>query len=260
MTLRDEIHAALDEIAPPAPALAGQIAASIAPTGKGTRSVPRGRRNPWLVGLGRTGSLVAALLIVLLMATLVVGVHEWRDRNLLNTNPVAPSVDQVGLAQLEARPLRLPVVPPGGTCPNTPRGPVDYGISIGQAYGGGPVYVLGGALTTTKWGDYFDVTYLADPQLTGIVLVRIRDLESSRIGVFVGPYAAGSVVGTDTIDGNVVQQNAELVLDASHHPVRSLKSKWGIWNVRQGLAAGWSHCFGIQVDGAGFTEVFTGNG
>jgi hypothetical protein len=172
----------------------------------------------------------------------------------------SPTIDQAKVAQLEAKPMSLPVVPPGGPCPATPMKIIDYGTGSTGVFGNGPIYGIGGAQTTNTWGDYYDVSYVADPQFSGLVLIRIHDLKSSRVGVFVGPYAAGSVVGTDTIEGNVVQQHAELVLDASHPQTRSGNNKWGIWHIRQGLATGWSHCFGIQVDGAGFTEVFTGNG
>jgi hypothetical protein len=34
----------------------------------------------------------------------------------------------------------------------------------------------------------------------------------------------------------------------------------GDWMVRQGLAAGSSGCFGIQIDGVGFSQVVTGQG
>jgi hypothetical protein len=170
----------------------------------------------------------------------------------------SPTVNTATLAQLEAKPLTLPVVAPGDTCPNTAMSLIDYGSGSTATYGSGPVYGVGGPQTTTTWGDYFDVTYVTDPQFTGIALIRIRDLKSTRVGGFVGPYASGNVVGTDAIDGKAVQLHANLVLDAGHHPATSGNSKWGIWRVRQGVAAGWSGCFGIQVDGAGFTQVITG--
>jgi hypothetical protein len=43
------------------------------------RGFERLGQSPWLLGMGRGGSLVAALLVVLLVAALVVGVHAWRD-------------------------------------------------------------------------------------------------------------------------------------------------------------------------------------
>lgn len=160
------------------------------------------------------------------------------------------------LAQLEARPLTLAVVPPGGACPGHHYAAIDFGSGSVPVDGVGPIYLTGkGLQATTTWGEYFDPTYYARPQLTGIVLLRIRDLMTGRAGVFVGPYAAGDVVGTDTISGQAVQLHAEAVLDASHHPATSGRSKWGIWEVRQGWPANWSGCFGFQFDGAGFSEV-----
>jgi hypothetical protein len=170
----------------------------------------------------------------------------------------SPTVDPARLAALEARPLTLPVVPPGAACPGHNTNVIDLGNGSISVNGDGPIYFTGkGLQVTSAWGEYYDPTYYAPPQLTGLVLLRLRDLKTGRAGVFVGPYAAGDVVGTDTIDGKAVQQHAEVVLDASHHPATSSRSKWGIWDVRQGWPTGWSGCFGFQLDGAGFTEDFT---
>lgn len=170
---------------------------------------------------------------------------------------LSPTIDPAKLAQLEARPLLLQAVAPGNSCPGHRESVIDLGYGSITVNGDGPIYFSGkGLQATTSWGEYYDPTYYVPPQLTGIVLLRTRDLKSGRAGVFVGPYAAGDVVGTDTIDSKPVQQHAEVVLDASHHPATSSRSKWGIWNVRQGWPTGWSGCFGFQLDGAGFTEVF----
>ncbi len=176
----------------------------------------------------------------------------------------SPTVDRVTLAQLEAKPLHLPVVQPDSACPVGPSTTIRPRISVGQSsswddvpvLGAGPVYGHGGHTTATAWGTYFDVTAFTDPNLTGLVLVRGHDLESDRPLVFVGPHAAGNVVGTDTIDGHQVQQHLELVFDAGHHEAASGTSKWGIWPIRDGLAKGESGCTGFQLDGAGFSEVF----
>jgi hypothetical protein len=216
-------------------------------------------RGPFRVSVGRLGSLVAALLVVLLIASVMVGIHVWRDRSLLNTSPAAPTFDPVEIARLTARPLILPVVPPGGACPVSYSNVIDPGGNSFSAIGEGPMYVTGqGLQRTTKWGGYYDPTYYAGPQLSGIVLVRIRDLRTGRAGVFVGRYAAGTVVGTDTIDGKAVQQHGYAILDASRPPATSGTSKWGIWQIRQGWPTGWSGCWGFQLDGPDFSEVLTG--
>jgi hypothetical protein len=228
--------------------------------------MPRARRNPWRVGLGWTGSLLAAALVVLLIATLVLGVRVWRDRSFLNPSPAVPAIDEVELARLKARPLILPFVLPGGTCPTAGYHLVSYlGANPHTDIFGGRINVTGKGLeasaaglagqATSKWGKYYDPVYSADRKLKGIVLIRIRDLMTGEAGIFVGPYAAGDVVGTDTIDGNTVEQHNYAVLDLSHPPVAS-GNYFGIWHIRQGWPAGWSGCWGVQLDGADFSEVY----
>jgi len=50
------------------------------------RGFQRLGRSPWLLGMGRGTSLVAALLVVLIIAAILVGVHAWRD-GALNPRP-----------------------------------------------------------------------------------------------------------------------------------------------------------------------------
>jgi hypothetical protein len=263
VTLRHDVHTAIDEIAPPAPALARQVVASLAPAGKSTQPTSRIRRNPRVTGLGRTGSLAAAILVVLLIATLVVGVRVWRDRNALNPSPAVPAIDQVELARLQARPLILPLVPPGGVCPNsystetyggTPYTVVNSNTGLKEA----PIYESGpGLQATTTWGDYYDATYSADQKLRGIVLIRLRDLKTGQAGVFVGSIAAGEVIGTDTIDGKTVEHHPYAVIDLSHPP--ATQGNTGVWTVRQGWPARWSGCYAFQLDSPDFTEVIAGS-
>jgi hypothetical protein len=255
-TFRSVFHKAIGKAHYPA-GLSNRVEGLVNPRGV-ARSLPTRRRSPWLVGVGRMGSFAGALLVVLLIATLVVSVRVWRDRSLFNSSP-APSVSQVEFAQLEARPLILPAVPAGGACPITPNSAVDLGpYNLFTHFGGGPVYGVAsagaGLTTTTNLGAYYDFAYVAEPPVTGTLLIRIHDIRSDKAGVFVGPYGAGRVVGTDTIGGKAVQQHADLVLDASHPPAL-LPNRAGMWNVKQGWTRGFSGCFGIQIDGAGFTEV-----
>ena len=258
MTLRNDIHSAIDEIARPAPALAGKIdylATNARQQAGHARPVGRGR---WMAGLGRSGSLVAALLIVLLMASLVVGVRAWRDRNILNEGPTAPSTDPAALARLEARPLLLTPRPVGAECQAGPSASVDAGEGPVTVLGVDPAYAVGNwhSATATHWGTYSDWLIATDPSLTGLVLVRGRDLEANVPVVFVGPHAAGTTVGSDTIAGKTVQQRSEAVFDAGHHdPAVSGKSKWGIWPMSPGIDKSESGCIAFQIDGPSFSEI-----
>ena len=258
MTLRNDIHAAIDEIAPPAPALAGRIAYLAADARQQAGNARPVRRIRWVARLGRSGSLVAALLIVLLMASLVVGVRAWRDRNILNEGPTAPSIDPAALAQLESRPLLLAPRPVGAECLAGPVTSVDAGQGPVTVLGVAPAYAVGNwhGATATKWGTYSDWLIASDPGLTGLVLVRGRDLEANLPVVFVGPHAAGRVVGTDAIAGKTVQQRSEAVFDAGRHDLAvSGASKWGMWPMSPGVDKSESGCIAFQIDGPSFSEV-----
>jgi hypothetical protein len=258
VTLRNDIHSAIDDIAPPAPALAGRIAYLAADARQQSGHARPVRRVRWVARLGRSGSLVAALLIVLLMASLVVGVRAWRDRNILNEGPTTSSIDLAVLAQLESRPLLLAARPVGAECLAGPLTSVDAGHGLVTVLGAAPAYAVGSwhGATATKWGTYSDWLIATDPDLTGPVLVRGRDLEANLPVVFVGPHAAGDVVGTDTIAGKTVQQRSEAVFDAGHHdPAVSGTSKWGLWPMTPGVDKSESGCIAFQIDGPSFSEI-----
>ncbi len=273
MTLRAEITSAFDEIAPPAPELQGQLRMLIAAEASATsQSLPR--RGPWMAGLRGTMALVAAVLVVLIVAALFVGGRVWHDWSVFNNNrPVPGGQVHMTLAQLEARPLITPLVPPDATCPAV------HTISASEAdslpepihsltYAGyvfssvGPAYASvipgsGGDLTT--WGQYANIAWVIEPQVTGLVLIRGRDAANHDLPlVYVGQYAAGAVIGTDSgvHVGPPAVQRSELVLDASHHPATSAKGNWGVYNVRAGIPNTMSPCHVFQVDGDGFSEVF----
>jgi hypothetical protein len=261
MTLRADIISAYDEIAPPAPHLEAQIRASV--SAEARVDSPRSRRRqPWIASLRGTMALVAALLVVIIVATVLIGGRVMHDWAIFNTRPApAGQVDAATQIELlEARPLHLPQMTAGACVPG-PFTTVHYGSGVFYgAYGAGPAYGVGGAGHSTSWGFYFDVMFVTDPKVTGWVLVRGRDAVNHSIPVvYIGAYAAGAVIGTDTVNGQLVTQRSEFLVDASHHPASSGKSKWGIWNVTQGITAnGWSNCTAFQLDGNGFSEVFVG--
>jgi hypothetical protein len=273
MSLRADINSAYDEIAPPAPDLQAEIRRLVASE---SRSVSRSRdsRLPWVSTFRGSMALVAALLVVIIIATLLVGGRIWHDWNIFNTRP-APAGQSyaVQLAELEARPLQMPLVPLDATCPAV------HTISASEAdslpepihsltYAGyvfssvGPAHasvIPGGGGDLDTWGGYDNIAWVIEPQVTGLVLIRGRDAANHDLPlVYVGQYAAGAVLGTDSgvHGGPPAVQRSEVVLDASHHPATWAKGNWGVYNVRVGIPNGMSGCHVFQVDGEGFSEVF----
>jgi hypothetical protein len=88
----------------------------------------------------------------------------------------------------------------------------------------------------------------ASRHVIGPILVRASDLVDHQRLVFVGPYAAGPAVGTDMLDGQVVLQQLEVVINDVVPPYA--------WQFEVGNPNG-GVCPGSQVDGPGFTETFS---
>jgi hypothetical protein len=91
--IRERLRQAVGEATYPA-YLSSRVEASLkhSTPDQSPRAFIRPSQTPWLVGIGRASSLVAALLVVLLIALLVVGVHAWRAGDF-NTRPAPAGQD-----------------------------------------------------------------------------------------------------------------------------------------------------------------------
>lgn len=248
MTLRTEMREALDGVVPSAPPRG--LSDRVLRTAMGQSAQPRNTArltNPLRAPL----SLVAACVLISIVAGVLVGGRLVRERSEVRNAPATTRT----VAQLEAVPVNLPVVQPGGVCPE------HRGVnSLGFDYGSGPVYVNGRFIPELTFVDQlgagaglYDLTYYAAPDLKGTVLVRGRDLVKDRPIQFIAP--TGSGFSSETPPWPVKD---ELVLDASHPPSRSAGTGYGIWHMRHQIAQGWSGCWGLQIDGSNFSETITG--
>ena len=232
MSLRSEMHAAYDELGREDAGLSERVITTV------VRDRPQ--RTAWSVRLRAPLSLVAVFVVIALVAGALVGgrlLADWKAY----VAPHVPAAPMTELQKLEARPLHQPMVRSGADCP---RGP--YG-SGGDA-GAGPLHMSGSAVEVpTSWGTYFHDFLFADGAVDGPILVRARDLVHGQPVVFVGQYAAGPVVGIDTLDGQVVEQHLELVIDSVTPPYA--------WQIEDGHPKGDTGCVGWQVDGPGFSET-----
>ena len=253
MSLRRDVHNAFDVIAPPLGGMPERVVQTVLADHNARR-----RKERMLVRFRAPLSLVAVFLFIAVVAAVLVGGRVIQDfssfhRNTPAVTPEAtPATPVATLAELEARPLRLPTLKPSDECPLS-SGTNSYGYQFGD----GPVYANGGNPRATAWGNWFYIAYYTAQNLHGPVLIRGRDLRSNTIRVlFAGNYVAGPSVGNDPQQG---KQYAEVVLDADHPPART-SNGLGLWTVDQGLPKAASSCFGFQFDGTGFSEVITGGG
>jgi len=234
VSLRSEIHEAFDELGPRNVGLEERVLATVA--------VERRAKLGWTPRLRAPLSLVAVVLVIAVVAGALMGGRLLADWKRF-TAPPAPAVPQTPLQRLEARPLHLPKAQSVAECP---AGPFDKNGSPGV----GPVHMAGSAVSPeTAWGAYFENLLYADGPIQGPILVRGGDLINSQRIVFVGPNSYGPIVGTDEINGNVVEQHLELVIQDPAPPYS--------WVFTSGWPKGTPECVGWQVDGPGFTEVFS---
>jgi len=239
--------------------------------GERDREAPKSHSDgrPWIAGLRGVGSLVAVALVVVLVATVLAGGRVWHDWNQFNTRPATVGgIDPAQLALLRARPLNLPVVQPGATCPMGPQTTIEYGGGPYDLYGSGPVYAIDSAgswigttapaFFVTAWGGYWGMKVFVPPSVTGPVLIRARNLQADQALVYVGQFASGTVVGSDSIGGKQFQQHLEAALDLSQPPFDMTPSGLRIWKIIVGQSRldQPNLCAGFQIDGLNFSEVF----
>lgn len=249
MNLRSQIHSAIDDVAPPAPALAHDAVTYALSDGRLRSRKPDRSQSGWGLGTRRAGSLVAAALVIVVIATVVLG-GLWRDWNRQQQNAAI----QAHIAKLRERPLNLPAIDPGAACPESP-----FNLYLGYpaGYGTGPVYAQGsGTRYVTDSGTYFDTGYwlgywYGDEGVSGSVLIRARDLKTNQLVVFArSPYGSvagtpsGEMKGTDVVIGQRVELRSELLLDPTQ-----LNRNVDVWETLQGFPKGTSGCIGFQADG-----------
>lgn len=242
MTLRTQIHSAFDEVTPSTFGLPERVVQTVLAEHAG-----RGRRKRLILRMRVPVSLVAVFVLVALVVGVLIGGRLIKDWNSFHTTAPAGDGPSV-LAQLEARPLNLPTPATFYDCKSGP-------FNKAGSYGKGPVYGDGGGTSTSTWGVYYHNLAYADTNIAGLILIRANDLFRHQPVIFVGQYAAGPVVGSDTVDGAVAEQHTELVFDTSQASKTRGTHKFA-WPFVAGVPTSWSGSTGWQIDGVGFSEVF----
>ena len=254
MSLRSQIHHAIDDVSPPAPMLERRVKAFVLSDEPERKHLIPRRQPRWVAPLG----LIAAALALALVAGLFIGGRYWRTQN------APPStVGQNELKNLESRPLNYPLVAAAAECPVTqPK----LNEQLGMLVGDGPVY-LGNTNIFEKgdWGQWVGLGFVYYPApRPGSILIRAKDLKSDAQVAFANyPLtptaitAAGPVLGSADVVNHRVQLRAEATFpDPWHAKPIDKKGDFPLLIVLFGMQTGSSGCIGFQIDGPGFTENF----
>jgi hypothetical protein len=251
VSLRRDLHAAFDELEPSMFGLSDRVVDAVMVGGRARR-----RREGIVFRLKAPLSLVAVMMLIALVVGALIGGKLVQDWNATHSTPAGGLTRAQQIADLEARPWQQPLLPSGAVCPDGPK-------DSAGVYGSGPFHgdpTLGTGPVQTNWGSYFFLVGTTDSAATGLMLIRARDMHTGAPLVFVGQYATGPVVGTDTVRGVAGQQHSELLLDMSHRPTGSAaKGPNGstYWSFTVGAAKAWPSCAAWQVDVTGYTEAFS---
>lgn len=251
MSLRRDVHFAFDGIAPPLGGMPERVVQTVL-----ADHIARRRKERMLIRLRTPLSLVAVLLLIALVAAGFVGgrvLQQWSSFHNSSPAGVAPMSP---LAQLEARPLHLPKLKSVLDCKVGP-------LNSEGDFGAGPVFAVGGPNATTRWASYFYADFYANSPIEGPILIRIKDLFKPAPTGFVGTFAAGKVLGNDTLNGQPIQLRSEAVLYAGK-PSTEVPGGWiaptnphpYVWYVMSGARNDFSASTGWQIDGLNFSEVF----
>lgn len=243
MSLRTQIHSAFDEVAPPTFGLPERVVQTVL-----TENASGKRRERMMLRLRVPVALVAMFMLVALVIGALVGGRLMQVWNASHNPAPAGDTYQTQVAQLEAVPLRFPVFASQHDCKS---GPYNSSGSLGS----GPVYGDAGPLGTSTWGQIYSVVAYADTDIPGPILVRASDLFTGKPVVFIGQYAAGPVVGSDTFRGHLYEQHAEVLLNTSSSDKQTVTHKF-VWKFLDGVPTSWSGSTAWQIDGFDFSEVF----
>lgn len=148
----------------------------------------------------------------------------------------SPSPPAVDWSALQSRPLQIPQLSPGASCPVSTSVSLDVKAQNGKwpnyGFGPGPAYISGQVMWYSAGSQA--ILILVDPKYKGPVLIRAQRIDGS---------------GTVQMSGDGLQP----LTDGYGLPQTSSPPYWGTWF--GAITPSTPGCYAIQLDGTSFTAV-----
>jgi hypothetical protein len=160
-----------------------------------------------------------------------------------------PTYGDSGIAALSTVALKLPRLEPGPSCPLSKL--KQLGPHLGMGLGSGPVYMLS-SLVQSDPEHMNKVAWGADPSYSGPIRIRGGRIDGSGQVLFESFDNHWRGAQVKTVDGTHLAPELDLL--ESHSTFPNVPAGWRIWPSSVYVAS--PGCYGWQVDGLGFTEVF----
>jgi len=130
---------------------------------------------------------------------------------------------------------------------------VEPHLGMGMGLGGGPVYLLNGEIARSDPGHSNKVVWVADASYAGPIRIRGRRLDGSSQVLFDSYDNLWRGAPVKTVEGAGLAPELDFL--QSHSSFTNQPPGWRIWP--SGMLLATPGCYAWQVDGLGFTEIFS---
>lgn len=170
---------------------------------------------------------------------------------LSKTTPSPSPVSTGAFTALADRPMRLPHLAAGASCPQATlsRPSPDFGYGLGD----GPVYAIGGQDLRSAPSSVEKVLWAANPSYTGPIRIRGGQLDGAHNLLFEsssGNEWRGAPAKVLQTPNGVFDLDSELDFQAPDNPTGAPWRNWPSYTY-----VGSPGCYAWQIDGVSFTEL-----
>jgi hypothetical protein len=191
--------------------------------------------------------MVAKACAVLLAGVSIVGCSPFDA----GTEAVQKTPGDSAFARLRTVALNLPRLESGQPCPFSKL--KQLGPHLGTGLGSGPAYMLNGESVRSDTEHSNKVVWAVDPSYSGPIRIRGSRLDGSGQVLFDSFDNHWRGAALKTVDKTALVPELDLL--ESHSTFPNAPAGWRLWPSATHVAT--PGCYGWQVDGLGFTDVFT---